>query len=443
MTGPAIVAIPAEDDYVWRISSEKIPHMTILHFDEDVLSGPELAQVDSFLAHIVETELPHFGMSVDYRGTLGPDDADVLFFQTHFASDILRARNDMLSNPVIRKGYNASQQHPGWTPHLTLGYPATPAKKDDREYPGFTWVRFDKLAFWMGNFDGPEYRLGDREDEVGLSMSGEFAGVTLAHASFSTKPWSDFKESDYSLEQWIRACLIGPSEKSESKSDYSLPVREPSGTLNKNGMTAAAGVLAGARGGVKASSDQQSKAKKKLLGLYKSIGEDPPDSLTHSDAPLDILAHYGVKGMKWGVRKDSSISSTSQRSSHLRRKATDVTAKQKPGQFVRTSGGKRQTASEDAVKVAATRQLAKKSTTDTLTNKQLQDAVTRMNLEQQYHTLVKKTNRQTRGQRFVSSLLGGNKPLDKNGNPLPNNGPSAPSAAASMVGTILKSKASR
>lgn len=119
----------------------------------------------------------------------------------------------------------------------------------------------------------------------------------------------------------------------------------------------------------------------------------------------EFLEHHGVKGQKWGVRKDNSISSVSTKTSKLRRSPTDVVVKQKPGKFATTSGGKRQTASDDAILTAGIRQFAKKSTTDSLSNKQIQDAVTRMNLEQQYRTLVKKTNRQTRGQRFANKLV--------------------------------------
>lgn len=118
------------------------------------------------------------------------------------------------------------------------------------------------------------------------------------------------------------------------------------------------------------------------------------------------LEHYGVKGMKWGVRKDGSVSSTTQKMSSLRLKSTDVVVRQKPGRFVKTAGGRKQTASDDAVRVAAARQLAKRSTTDSLSTKQLQEAVNRMNLEIQYAKVVKKADRRDRGKRIVDSILG-------------------------------------
>jgi hypothetical protein len=80
-----------------------------------------------------------------------------------------------------------------------------------------------------------------------------------------------------------------------------------------------------------------------------------PDSITDDDPDeMDtFLAHFGVKGMHWGVRKRASTSShpaseDSARASHLHSK-------------VKTSGG-----------------------THVLTNKELEDLTKRLNLEQQY-----------------------------------------------------------
>jgi hypothetical protein len=92
----------------------------------------------------------------------------------------------------------------------------------------------------------------------------------------------------------------------------------------------------------------------------------------------DHLEHHGVKGQKWGVR-------------HLRDNGSGpvpVETRIRPGKMVKTSGGKHHSAHEDAVKAATARQKAKKSTLDSLSNRELQDLVNRMNLEQQYSRLI-------------------------------------------------------
>jgi HK97 family phage prohead protease len=109
-----------------------------------------------------------------------------------------------------------------------------------------------------------------------MPASAKAAGA----AKVSDTPWSNFSASDYTPEQWRRACLIDTGEGAvDAKSRYKLPVREPSGTLNRGGVHAAASALAGARGGLQASAEQKATAARKLLRLYSEIGDDPPDSL--------------------------------------------------------------------------------------------------------------------------------------------------------------------
>jgi hypothetical protein len=127
--------------------------------------------------------------------------------------------------------------------------------------------------------------------------------LSLEH--ISTKPWSDYKESDYTLTQWHNACLIhqhdGPPT---SKSDDKLPVKTPDGVLNKNGVIAAAAALAGARGGVDATTEQKTAAKKALIGYYNQMNMPLPASLQHSDVD-EFLTHHGIKGQRWGVRREN------------------------------------------------------------------------------------------------------------------------------------------
>lgn len=108
------------------------------------------------------------------------------------------------------------------------------------------------------------------------------------------------------------------------------------------------------------------------------------------------LLHYGVKGMKWGVRRDRSGASSGPQ---------DVSVKQKPGGYVKTSGGGGQSASADAIEARIYKQKAARSTTDSLSNKELQALVSRLNLEKQYDSLQFEPHRQSVVKRFILNAL--------------------------------------
>lgn len=232
--GLAIVAIPSDDDYVWKLSSQEVPHMTLLFLGENQATSGMV----SFLEHVVKTSMHRFGMDVDYRGTLGDQEADVLFFGEYNNKMLRTWRSYLLTNEDIAKAYNSTPQFEEWKPHLTLGYPDDPAKPDKRDYSGIHWVNFDKVALWSGTFEGPEFQLKEQF------------------------PWRE---------------------------DISM-----------------------------------------------------------TDEVKDILAHFGVKGMRWGVRR-------------------------RPSQI-----------HSDSASATASAKKAKKHGTKALSNKELQDLITRMNLEQQY-----------------------------------------------------------
>lgn len=112
----------------------------------------------------------------------------------------------------------------------------------------------------------------------------------LAH--ISEKPWSSYSEADYTLEQYASACLVSPPKAQlTSKSQCKLPVKTPNGALSRAGVHAAAGALAGARGGVQLTAEERASAKTKLRGYYSQLNEEPPPSLAHADLKGGTVAN--------------------------------------------------------------------------------------------------------------------------------------------------------
>lgn len=287
-----IVAVPEANDITWKLSSEKVPHMTIL-FLGDQSKNPNVGRIEEFVRHAA-SQINKFGLSVGSRGLLGDHDADVLFFDDLMTDGLKRFRSHLLQNDDIKAAYDSVEQYPQWTPHLTMGYPETPAKPDTREYPGIGWVNFDRLALWTDDSEGPEFPLKSYSGEVSLSM-----------------------------------------------------------------------------------------------------GEQEVE---------DVLAHFGVLGMKWGVRRGESGGGP---------QAVTVTQR-KPGGRLKAKGGKGHGADNDAVGAVAAARKAKKSGVHSLSNQELQKLVQRMNLEQQYVGLKEKEpNALRNGMAAIKKVLGLGKTLNE------------------------------
>ena len=111
----------------------------------------------------------------------------------------------------------------------------------------------------------------------------------------------------------------------------------------------------------------------------------------------NYLEHFGIKGMKWGVRRESSGSSSSPSTVSVKKAAF--------GNGLRATGGKGLPAHGDAIKAAKSQQRLKKSGVSSLSNKELKSLVERMDLEQRYSGIVEKRSqsREKKVKKFIET----------------------------------------
>jgi hypothetical protein len=104
----------------------------------------------------------------------------------------------------------------------------------------------------------------------------------------------------------------------------------------------------------------------------------------------NVLAHHGVKGQKWGVRRKATVGAQEVVVSDKRKK-------------LKTKGGQGHPAHSDAIGKATTGQILKKSGAKALSNNELKSYNERMNLEANAHRLSQ--NDMSPGRRFVSRVI--------------------------------------
>jgi len=171
-TGVVIVALPAADDPVVAASSEDLAHMTLVWLGDAADLPGHNVDVEALKANLaawagkIEGPLVE---GVSGSATLGKDGASVVLVD---ATSLAEIRNGMVTEfaeippgrlpeeaedeqmPIARV-HSETEQFPTWLPHVTLGYPETPALA---EYAG-TEITFDRLALWVGD-DRTEYPMG-------------------------------------------------------------------------------------------------------------------------------------------------------------------------------------------------------------------------------------------------------------------------------------------
>ena len=231
-------------------------------------------------------------------------------------------------------------------------------------------------------------------------------------AQVSERPWSSYGPSDYTDAQWLRACLVvRPPGDGSAKQRGSVPVREPDGTLNKGGMAAAAAVLGSkggsgnARGNTLSANDQlKSKARSKLISLYNSAGLDLPDSLQHEDFEEEYLEHYGIKGMRWGVRRSTNSEGYVNRSASEKSGGDHASGGHPSETHAKRPGGMDGDPNTSADHERATKALAKAESRgkSSLSNEELQQITKRIEAEKKFQQLT--TDQKSELQKQVDQL---------------------------------------
>ena len=115
--------------------------------------------------------------------------------------------------------------------------------------------------------------------------------------------------------------------------------------------------------------------------VFNNMPEAQHNNLTYGD----YLEHYGVKGMKWGVRKSDKSTNVSGN--------TVRSSKRGKIKGVELSEDDKKSAtrpSEDKTKASILEQKIKSGSTDVLSNKELELVVNRKNLEKRYAEVVSK-----------------------------------------------------
>lgn len=103
----------------------------------------------------------------------------------------------------------------------------------------------------------------------------------------SDRSWERVTESDFTSSQWRASCLVDTGVGDPVvRSRYRLPVREPSGVLNRAAVRAAGHGIAAVRG---ISSDLRRSTARTLVDLFRhELNEEPPEGLLTMAGSRDV-----------------------------------------------------------------------------------------------------------------------------------------------------------
>lgn len=150
-----------------------------------------------------------------------------------------------------------------------------------------------------------------------------------------------------------------------------------------------------------AADDDTQDAETDFDDLVFRLTVDEEGFVSDVQAPGEIsgtLAHYGIKGMRWGIRRRDPSGGTPSG-------PEDVTVTSRAGKGARAAGGRGHMPSDDAKKAVAYRQIAKTSSVHALSNAELKLLVERLNLENNYAKLTVADRAPSKRKAFLQKII--------------------------------------
>jgi hypothetical protein len=156
-TGRVVVALPAATEPIHHLGDVDEPkHLTMVWLGKpEENPGLDMDQINDAVRDVAGQHDGPITGEVSGTGQLGDQDAQVVFLH---GDDVHACHDKLLGHPAIAPAVDAVEQHPGFTPHTTLGYgPADPANNNDLD--GMDQIVYDRLGVWNGD-EHTEYPLG-------------------------------------------------------------------------------------------------------------------------------------------------------------------------------------------------------------------------------------------------------------------------------------------
>lgn len=194
-TTAAIVVVPSDLDPI-RLVGDESKHATLLHFGETAtLPSDAKSVLLDLVAQAAQLTMP-FTERICEVSRLGPKTppALVAMLSDRYLGQI---RNALQVTPQVREYLQNSQQHPQFTPHVTLGYPDYAREEALRALMISLYrVQFDRISLWWNgeHYDVPfmdpqDAKVAENDGVNEAGWSDNLVSNFLAHFGIKGMRW--------------------------------------------------------------------------------------------------------------------------------------------------------------------------------------------------------------------------------------------------------------